>query len=160
MCCNTKLFTGKSEMFLGGGFYAYAVKGDGKNCCNFFPHIQNIWGEAWCLRNYCGINIADLPSSFANHFCGTQEKNATVDVRILCVTVRKMLTNISQGQSAQKGIANSVQKHVGIRVPQKSFFVGNGHSAQNQGSIGDKPMHVISVSNAKITHSAYLLRFR
>ncbi len=47
------------------------------------------------------------------------------------IAVRKIEADIPEGRSPKQGIHNGVQQDIGIRMPEKPFFIGNPDSAKD-----------------------------
>ena len=152
MSRNAKSFTGKAEVLLGGCLYADGIKGKLQHGCNILSHLLNVRREVRCLCHDGGIDIADLPSFFAYERGCSGEQNTAINVFVCRIGIGKMLSDIPQSQSPKQCVTNGVQQYVGIGVTEQPFFVRNRHTAQNQSSLGDKPMHVIAVTYAKAAH--------
>ena len=58
----------------------------------------------------------------------------------------KKKTDIPKGSSPQQRVHNGVHQDVGVRMAQKTFFIRNLHSAQNELSALHQLMDIISCS--------------
>ena len=160
VCRNPKSLSGKAEVFLSGSLYAYGIGRKAEHVGNIFSHCLNIWCETRCFCYYSCIDVSNLPSFFAYQLSSLQKEQTAINAGILCITVGEVLSYVTKCQSAKQRIANGVYKHICVRVPQKPLFIGDCNTTQDQISVWDKLVHIITMTYAKIAHHGYLLFLR
>jgi hypothetical protein len=53
-----------------------------------------------------------------------------------------MLTDVAKRQSAQKGIAQSMEGDIGVRMTDKPQFIGNRYATKPQSPVGSKSVSI------------------
>ena len=64
-----------------------------------------------------------------------------------------MLANVTTADRTEQRIRNCVRENIGIRMPLQSEQEWNFHAAQNQLSILDEPMHIVTDAGADPAHN-------
>ena len=80
------------------------------------------------------------------------EKPLAGDAFVAWIRIWKMGTDISLPHSTQQGIHQSMQEHIGIRMPCQSKGIRDLHSAENELSAALKSMDVKTVPYTIITN--------
>src|SRR5690606_11811241 len=68
------------------------------------------------------------------------------------ISIGEVHANIAQGQRAQHGVANGMQQHVGIAVPQPALVMGHLYAAQPERAPCCKLMKIYSLSYTYFSH--------
>lgn len=125
---------GKAETFLGGGLEIDLTDPDPHIFRQNPAHFGNVGHHLRLLGNDGGIQIGDLITLPANQLAHLFEKDLTVDPFEAIVVVGKMLTDIPQGSSTQKGIHNSMGQYICVTVAVKSPMEGDLYAANDDAS--------------------------
>ena len=102
------------------------------------------------LRGDCRVDIAQFITGFAQQLHGTTKQDFTVDVFVFARMVGEVITDIAHIGRAEQGVADGMDQHVGITVPQQSRAVLDTYAAEPQLTPFGQSMYVISESD---THS-------
>ena len=78
------------------------------------------------------------------------QKHARVGTFPLRVGIGKMSTDIAQCHSAEKRVAEGMESHIGITVPEQPLFIGNIDATHYAAASFDETVHVESIANTKI----------
>ena len=110
-------------------------------------HLRNEWPHLGLLSNDGGIKIHHSELFIPQKLTDPFQQNLAVDIFVTAISVREMLSDISQTGRAQKGIHNGMGQNIRIGMTQKSQRVGNFHTAQNQLSSFHQLVYIIAVSD-------------
>ena len=117
-------------------------------------HLFNIGPQFGSLGNHGHINVTD-PVAILRHLL-SHDLQQLQGVRALVSGIRigKMFADVPQSRSTQQRIGNRMEQHIRIGVAQKSQFIGNLHTAQDQIPVRHQFVHVVSVSDPHFSSSS------
>jgi hypothetical protein len=84
----------------------------------------------WFLQANHGIEVDDAPSFFADELKSFFEQYFTVYILQIFIRIRKMNTDIAEAESAQQGVANGMQKYIGVTMANGAFAMRNFNTTQ------------------------------
>jgi hypothetical protein len=147
------------------GFYSIAFSYETKafGCCGFdidacsvyvqdrgefFAHLIDIWREFRCFGENCRIYIYTAVITFMQGSYHAFEQDGAVDIFVLIITVGKPAADVTESGSTKQGVADRVDKHIGIRVACKAFVEWHRDTTEYQRSPVDKGVYINSVAYA------------
>ena len=63
-----------------------------------------------------------------------------------------MPANVTQCRSSQYRVTYSMQQHIRVGMPQQTFLVGNGHSADNKLTTLDQLVYIKTLPDSESVH--------
>lgn len=115
------LLTAREAELLGGGGLngdVFLVSADDFGEASL--HLGDIGIELGMLGTHRGIEIAKDVTFGGNQFDGLAEQNFAVDIQRLVGCIGEMITDVAHVGSTEKGVANSMNQHIGIAVAQQT----------------------------------------
>ncbi len=146
---DTFLASGVAEALGGGGFYGDVVGG----ATDAFGHCLLHGGDVGIHLGGFGadgdVSVAEGVASLVEKLCYVAQQFLAVDAFVGRVGVGEMVADVAQGGSAEEGIAEGMDSHVGIAVAKQPEGMVNLHAANPQFAVGHEAVHVKSEAGAK-----------
>src|SRR5574344_807012 len=114
--CNPLLSANKTCPLRSSCLYGDSANLHPHNRGKGLPHKIYIRSNLWPLKQKRTICIHKLITPLLNHRIGAFQENFAIYALKLSRTIRKMLPDISQGQSPQERIAKRVNKNISVRM--------------------------------------------
>jgi hypothetical protein len=105
---------------------------------------------AWRLGHDGAVDIADLEALGAHAPGSLGQQHGGVRPLELRVGIREMAADIAQRRSAEQGIGDCMQQHVGIRMAEQAQAVRHFDTAENQLAPRNQGMYIPAFTNTKI----------
>ena len=149
--------TREAELLLGSCLYVNTVVRDAEYFGDIAFHLLNIGGKLGLLSDDCRIDIynviALLGKESVYFFC----KKHAVDILVRTVGIREMLSYVTEPESADDRIHYRMNEHVGIRMPEKTHFIGNLDTAEDKVSALAVAVNVVAVTYSDVVKLHHLL---
>ena len=111
--------------------------------------------ELGCLGDHRAVHIANLKSFGPHAPRRLGQQHTRVGALERQVGVGKMRANVAQRRSAQQGVGDGVQQHIGVRVAQQPEVKRNLYPTQNQLALSHERMDVPAFAYSEIHGFTY-----
>ena len=100
------------------------------------------------MGNNGGIYISYLIALFVNQPCRLFQKKHTVCTFVFFIGIGEMLSDIAKCRRTKKSINHCMNKHIGIAMPQKPFFVRDFDAAYYKVAVFNQSVCIKSCSDS------------
>lgn len=121
-----------AQMFGGGGFHGHAVGVKAQAVGHAGLHLGDIAEKFRSLSYYGDVNIAYTVALVGHKLSHLPQQHHRVGTLPGVVGGREMVTYITQGGSPEKGVAEGMERHIGIAVAQQAVRVRHLYAAKHQ----------------------------
>ena len=138
----------EAEVFGGGGFDGYACGVDAEDGGYGVAHLRDVGTHFGLLGDNNAVDVADVVSVVEEELVAAAKEHFAVNVFILGVFVGEVFAYVAQGSGTEHGVADGMEKYIGIGMAEESEGVGDLNPSQPQLAVGDKLMDVVAYSYA------------
>jgi hypothetical protein len=150
--CYSVAATGKTEFFFCGCFDIDGIGFNTKNTCQIVPHGVNVRCELRSLSNDGRVDVVDAVTAFFQQRMDMCGKDETVGTSVFGIGIREMSADVTKGCRTEQSIHDRMGQHVRIGMTEQSAFKRNVNTAQNQLSVLNKSVYIITVTNSEYLH--------
>ena len=142
--CRTFLAAHKSQPLGGSGFDGKLSGSQVENTGKYLHHFGDVGGNFGILKANCCINVSNTPVFFFKQYRNFFKQQPAVGIFKIRIIIGKIITDIAQAGSSQQGIHDSMDQHIGIRMPQQTLMVRNLNPANDQLTPLGKPVYIVA----------------
>ena len=151
---------GEAKMLLGGGLNGHLRRIDAHSVCHPPPHLRDVGSQLRGLGQHRGVHVADLPAGLRQPRRHLFQKAEAVRIPPAFIAVGEHAADVAQRRRAQQRVHHRVSQYIRIGVAQQPPLIGNGDTAQNQGTALHQTVYVVAVPDAQIYHACTSRRRR
>jgi hypothetical protein len=127
----------KAQPFGSGGFDGDVVKRGVEDVGDGLAHERDERGYLGLLSNDDAVDVADAKSMLVDELKAVAEEHFAVDVFVLGVVVGEVLSYVAEGGGAEDGVADGMEKYVGVGMAEEPFGVRDLDAAEPKRTVGD-----------------------
>ena len=140
--------SGEAKTLCGGGLDGDTIHRNLHYICKAGLHLRNVRIEFGLFATDCSIDIAHTEAVLAEQSYHLRQETLAVNTLVLWVVIREMVAYVAETCRTKQRIADGVDKHIGVTVPQEAEASLNLDAAEPKLTVGHYTMDVISQAYA------------
>lgn len=99
-----------------------------------------------------GVNVADRPAVLLDELMDLGKEFEAIGSGPLGIRGGEVVADVAKAEGTEEGIHDGVGEYVCVAMAEESEGVGDGDSAEDEGSIGAEAVDVVAVADAEGGH--------